>query len=118
MIVAEMTVKSIFFSSVFLLNVAVAQEDFKPYTQQIEGTTLGFTMQPIPAGSFAMGSTDGNPDEQPVHEVKIAPFWMGTHEVTWDIYEPFVYKDLEVTRSGGNVAPEVDAVTRPTKPYL
>lgn len=118
MIVAEMTVKSIFFSSVFLLNAAAAQEDFKPYTQQLAGTPLSFTMQPIPGGEFAMGSSDGNPDEQPVHQVKIAPFWMGTYEVTWDIYEPFVYKDLEATRSGGKVAPEVDAVTRPTKPYL
>src|SRR5690606_22963327 len=110
MIVAEMTVKSIFFSSVFLLNAAAAQEDVKPYTQQLAGTPLSLTMQPIPGGEFAMGSSDGNPDEQPVHQVKIDPFWMGTYEVTWDIYEPFVYKDLEATRSGGNVAPEVDAV--------
>src|SRR5690606_41295907 len=113
MIVAEMTVKSIFFSSVFLLNVAVAQEDFKPYTQQLAGTALSFTMQPIPGGEFAMGSPDGNPDERPVHQVKVAPFWMGTYDVTWDIDEPSVYIDLEATRSGGSVSREVDSANLP-----
>jgi formylglycine-generating enzyme len=113
-----MSVNSVFFTSLLLLNVAVAQEDFKPYTQQIEGTVLKFMMQPIPGGEYAMGSTRGNADEQPVHQVKVDPFWMGTYEVTWDLYEPFVYKDLELSRSGGSVESEVDAVTRPTKPYL
>ncbi len=118
LIIAEMSVNSVFFTSLLLLNVAVAQEDFKPYTQQIAGTALKFTMQPISGGEYAMGSMHGNADEQPVHQVKIDPFWMGTYEVTWDLYEPFVYKDLELSRSGGRIESEVDAVTRPTKPYL
>ena len=113
-----MSVNPIFFANLLVLNFAVAQEDFKPYTQQIEGTILNFTMQPIPGGEYPMGSTHGKADEQPVHRVKVDPFWMSTYEVTWDLYEPFVYKDLELSRSDGNVAPEVDAVTRPTKPYL
>ncbi len=113
-----MSVKSVFVVALLLANAAVAQENFKPYTQAIEGTKLSFTMQAIPGGTFAMGSGKGNPDEQPVHQVQIAPFWMGTHEVTWDLFEPFVYKDFEVARSGGDVPSAVDAVTRPTKPYL
>jgi formylglycine-generating enzyme required for sulfatase activity len=37
----------------------------------------------IPAGTFAMGSTQGDPQEQPVHTVHITrPFWMGKYEVT------------------------------------
>ncbi|WP_245747579.1 formylglycine-generating enzyme family protein [Parapedobacter koreensis] len=100
------------------MNFAVAQEHFKPYTQPIEGTVLSFVMQPIPGGAYTMGSLKGNTDEQPAHHVQVDPFWMGTYEVTWDLYEPFVYKDFERARSGGNISPEVDAVTRPTKPYL
>lgn len=90
----------------------------KSYTQTIDGTDLKFTMEAIPGGTFKMGSEKGNADEKPVHEVKLDPFWMSTFEVTWDIFEPFLYRDLEATRSQTEIPPEVDAVTRPTKPYL
>lgn len=37
----------------------------------------------IPAGEFQMGSMTGNPDEQPVHRVRITrPFEIAKHEVT------------------------------------
>jgi formylglycine-generating enzyme required for sulfatase activity len=37
----------------------------------------------IPAGSFMMGSTNGDADERPVHKVTIEyPFYMGKYEVT------------------------------------
>jgi len=38
-------------------------------------------MVAIPAGSFAMGSTD-HPDEQPVHRVNVSAFLLGRTEVT------------------------------------
>lgn len=96
-----------------------AQTKFEKYTQEIKGTKLNFTMEAIPGGSFKQGSATGKDDEKPVHEVKVNPFWMSTFEVTWDLYEPFVYKDYEVSHSDeGKVSAEVDAVTRPTKPYL
>lgn len=97
---------------------ALAQQSEQPYRQQIEGTKLSFEMQPIPGGTFAMGSKNGAKDETPVHQVKLDPFWMSKFEVTWDIFEPFLYKDYEVSNSTGPIPPQVDAVTRPTKPYL
>ena len=39
-------------------------------------------MQWIPGGSFQMGSTEGMPDEAPVHEVELDGFWMDETEVT------------------------------------
>ncbi len=96
----------------------LAQEPNAAYRQQIDGTKLSFEMQAIPGGSFAMGSKNGNKDEAPVHQVKIDPFWMSKFEVVWDIYEPFLYKDYETSNSIGAIPPQVDAVTRPTKPYL
>lgn len=37
----------------------------------------------IPAGEFQMGSTDGEKDENPVHQVKISRgYWIGIYEVT------------------------------------
>ncbi len=98
--------------------LSFGQEKGKSYTQEIQGTKLSFTMQPIPEGQFQMGSQKGKADEQPVHLVKVSPFWMSTFEVTWDLYEPFVYKDYEAANSTSPIPANVDAVTRPTKPYL
>ncbi|KRT14710.1 sulfatase-modifying factor [Pedobacter ginsenosidimutans] len=95
-----------------------AQTSSESYTQSINGTKLKFDMQAIPAGKFKMGSKTGKPDEQPVHEVKLDAFWIGKHEVTWDIFEPFLYRDYEKQASTSAIPAEVDAVTRPTKPYL
>jgi len=36
----------------------------------------------VPAGSFIMGSDDGDDDEQPVHQVTLDGFWMDRREVT------------------------------------
>lgn len=95
---------------------------FAPYTQELSGTNLNVEMVAIPGGSFLMGSPDEEigrkKDEGPQHVVKISPFWMSTYEVTWDIFESFVYKDQEARQSVEPISPEVDAVTRPTKPYL
>lgn len=112
---------------VLLLSLALSahfawaqQNQHKPYTQKIDGTNLSFTMEAIPGGTYNRGSNTSNKvDEKPAHQVKIDPFWMGTYEVTWDLFEPFLYKDFEQTRQiDGNLPVEVDAVTRPTKPYL
>lgn len=97
-------------------------KDFKTYTQALTGTDLKFDMVAIPGGEFKMGSpeneTGRKPDEGPQHMVKLSPFWIGKYEVTWDLFEPFVYKNFEARRSVEPIRPEVDAITRPTKPYL
>lgn len=110
----------LFFALLAGIQMSNAQEKHERYTQKIEGTSLEFTMEAIPGGEFNMGSAkSSNADEKPVHKVKLDPFWMGTYEVTWNIFEPFLYKDYEITKStDGKVPTAVDAVTRPTKPYL
>ncbi|MEJ7780490.1 MAG: formylglycine-generating enzyme family protein [Daejeonella sp.] len=93
------------------------KEQTGSYIQDIPGATSKFEMRAIPAGEFKMGSPDTErghkSDEGPVRRVKISPFWMSSHEITWDIYEMFVYEDYDQTKNLG-----VDAITRPTKPYL
>ena len=44
----------------------------------------------LPSGAFRMGSTEGQPDERPVHEVRIPGFALGRFEVTLSQYEAFV----------------------------
>ncbi|WP_209331032.1 formylglycine-generating enzyme family protein [Lunatimonas salinarum] len=92
--------------------------DFEPYEQTIPHTSLSFGMVPIPGGTFKMGSTKGKSDEAPVHEVELDPFWMGTHEVTWDLYEMFLDKNFESSVSDQPLTSEVDGLTRPSIPYL
>lgn len=103
--------------SIFLNHNLLAQKQHS-YQQKIDGTKLTFDMQVIPEGEFLMGSKNGSADELPIHKVKIDAFWMSKFEVTWDIFEPFLYKDYEVNNSTEKISPQVDAVTRPTKPYL
>ena len=102
------------------------ESDMKPYTDIISGTHASFDMVPIHGGKFRMGSPDGEDgrkaDEGPQHDVLIDPFWMGTHEVTWDEYENWMFSlDIARRKITGNKPNRLDlladAVTRPTKPY-
>ncbi|MHC4621347.1 MAG: SUMF1/EgtB/PvdO family nonheme iron enzyme, partial [Planctomycetota bacterium] len=52
--------------------------------------SIGMEFASIKAGTFAMGSEDGDFDEKPVHSVTIGqPFYMSVHEVTNAQYEQF-----------------------------
>src|SRR5690606_26801432 len=86
------------------------------YVQKINGTILSFRILAIPCSVFKMGSISVKDDEKPVHDVKLDAFWMSAFEVTWDLFEPFLYKDYELTQSMENIPEHVDAITRPTKP--
>jgi formylglycine-generating enzyme required for sulfatase activity len=46
--------------------------------------------RPVAAGAFQMGSDDGDKDEKPVHEVKVAAFELDETEVTVKAYEACV----------------------------
>jgi len=101
-----------------ILEILVAQEKkTSHYTQNIPGVIVKFDMIAIPGGEFKMGSEPEEAghikDEGPLHSINISPFWISSHEITWDIYELFVYKDFDQTKNLG-----VDAISRPSKPYL
>jgi formylglycine-generating enzyme required for sulfatase activity len=87
----------------------------KSYRITIPGTTVSYEMAAIPAGEFEMGS-QAKPDEQPRRKVKVDGFWMQAHEVTWDEYRLFMF----ASQAGETGKPDqvVDAVSRPTKPYV
>lgn len=98
--------------------------DFAAYTETVDGTTVSFEMLPVPGGKFMMGSPPAERgrrrDEGPVHPVQVDSFWMAKLEITWDEYEIFVFPELEKEQNK-NASPEtgqVDAVTRPTPPFV
>lgn len=105
---------------------AKSEQEMKPYTTQIRGTDVKFDMVPIPGGEFSLGSPKNElghrPDEGPQRRVKIEPFWMGKHEVTWNEFDIWM---LRLDMQGGKTSPYlkgtgtavVDGITRPSKPY-
>ena len=105
---------------------AADQPGMKPYTEMIPATDVKFDMVPIPGGEFTLGSPasekDRKDDEGPQAKVKIEPFWMEKHEVTWDEYELWGLALDNQRRKMKNQQPTdndkvADAVARPTKPY-
>jgi formylglycine-generating enzyme required for sulfatase activity len=50
-------------------------------------TSAGQEMVLIPAGEFMMGSSRGEPDEAPLHKVRVNAFLMDRTEVTQEMYE-------------------------------
>ena len=81
------------------LETAVAGQASPSLTETIPGTTLSFEMVRVSRGTVVL---DGKP-------AKVADFYIGRTEVTWDLYD--AYRMDEVTKPG------TDAVTRPSQPY-
>ncbi|MBK8258058.1 MAG: SUMF1/EgtB/PvdO family nonheme iron enzyme [Polyangiaceae bacterium] len=46
----------------------------------------GLVFRYIPSGPFLMGSTVGDPDEQPVHPVELTGYWITHIPITWSAY--------------------------------
>ncbi len=46
----------------------------------------GLNFRYVPAGTFLMGSSTGDPDERPVHAVRLPSFHMAEIPVTWSAY--------------------------------
>ena len=97
--------------------------ELKPYTVRLPNTDVAFDMVPIPGGTFRRGSPDDeadrNDDEGPVHEVEIAPFWIGKFEVTWNEYDVWSQR-LDMKMQDGEHRPTIpgtDGIARPTPPY-
>ena len=104
--------------------VAATEAEMQPYRERIVGVSadggeLHLDMAPVPGGEFGLGSPEGEPGrgelEFPRRRVHVGPFWMATHETTWDLYRVFMFD----TDRGGDepAATWADAVSRPTPPY-
>ena len=122
-----------------------------PYKTMIPGTKVEFEMIPVPGGEFLLGSPDDEADrgddEGPQVRVKVAPFWIGKHEVTWAEYQAYMkmynaFKQLQTLSAnrsttagsdgdaegwklveehawkGNPEDPGVDGVTSPTPLYM
>ncbi|MDG1573347.1 SUMF1/EgtB/PvdO family nonheme iron enzyme [Robiginitalea sp. M366] len=86
------------------------------YTGEVPGTDARFGMAYIEGGTYTPESPEAG---TPAREVTLAPFWMGTHEVTWELYRLYLERTGGAgTPSGDAVHLDADAVSGATVPYV
>ena len=116
------SLKSISIAFLFSLNIYALQD----YSQNISGTQEKLNFIFIEGGAFLMGSPKSEKgyfgDEGPLHQVEVSPFWMSEIEITWNIYNLFVSREIDnsqVNYSKKNeINIEIDAVSSATTPYV
>lgn len=108
--------------------LAQTPSGMKPYAELIEHTDLKIELVPIPGGTLNMGSppneAERSEDEGPQHIVELSPFWMSKFEITWEIYEAWMF-DLDIQRrkykkveaNARDIAADEFQLSQPTKPY-
>jgi formylglycine-generating enzyme required for sulfatase activity len=98
-------------------------ETLKPADQESGDAGVKFEMVYIPGGDFVMGSPADEPgrdaNEGPSHRVRVAGFWMGKCEVTWDEFDLFMLDENYLRADAADARKlGLDAITRPTSPYV
>jgi len=76
--------------------VDTVTSDITLYAKWEEPIAMPLTI--VEGGSFEMGSSsEGNSDERPVHTVTIGSFYIGTYEITRELYDQVMWTDLSDT---------------------
>jgi formylglycine-generating enzyme required for sulfatase activity len=90
---------SILMALALTLTLHVSVAETAPVGKKILNSSAPKGMVLIPGGKFLMGSDKAlsRPDERPVHQVKVDPFWMDTTEVTNAQFKSFVEATHYVT---------------------
>ena len=103
------------------------ENSFKPYAQEISGTSISINMVPVEGGHFTMRSPDSeaghSDDDSRQKNVYVDSFWIGKYEITWEQYEPFS-NDLitnlqnELATIDHDFGITADAISLPSPPYM
>lgn len=98
-----------------------------PFTMKIPNTDIEYEMVPVPGGTVKMGSPEDEADRQDIEgpqvSVKVEPFWMGKHEVTWGEYSRFMrLHDIFKKFDDKGIRPvndknRIDAIAAPSNLY-
>jgi len=85
--------KSFYLLIILIIVVGCRRVQDEPAKLEVLKTKSGIEMVKIPEGWFNMGSTNGSPDEAPVHKVWIDSFWMDRFEVVQEKFKKFQISD-------------------------
>tara|TARA_B100001093_G_scaffold333426_1_gene318383 strand:- start:3712 stop:4671 length:960 start_codon:yes stop_codon:yes gene_type:complete len=96
------------------------------YQLKLPATDEAIEMVFIEGGHFQIGSPsseDGHQqDETPQRAIEISSFWMASTEITWNLYQHFVDRDIDVNslqkEDQGLVNLDIDAISGATTPYV
>jgi len=88
-----------------LLTLTATQE--KSYVEKLPSSTVEFKMVHVPGGEVKIGDKT----------VKVAPFFMGATEVTWDVFDGFLLSG-EPSKPYEQMEFPPDAIARPSRPYI
>lgn len=89
-----------------LAQVALTEHETK--TVAIPGTSVSFDLVRVPAGTVEV---DGK-------AVAVPEMWVLPTEVTWDLYDIYLYQLERPEAERETIGKGADAVTRPSKPYV
>jgi len=118
--------KGIFLIFLFSFSFSFSQNYFNSYNQLILDKNYNLEMVPIQAGEFLMGSplSEKNrlADEGPQRSVKVDSFWMAKYETTWDLFNLFVSRSLDIYQpifdEESEVNIDIDRISGATTPYV
>ena len=101
----------------------ISENSFIRYDEVLAGTDKFIQMVPVAGGLFNMGSPKDEvgrrKDEGPVHAVQLSDFWISTMEISWDIYELFVYRNADTPiENSEEIMLEIDGISGATMPYI
>lgn len=103
------------------------EQAFENFEESIPESKASFAMVAIKGGEFTMGSPANEPGrkgDEDQRKVAVSSFWMGRHEVTWELYLPFADASKRIPRRFLNGAPRdvqprklLDWISSPTEFY-
>ena len=108
---------------VSILFCQIDNSKFAEYDEALIGTDQSIRMIPVSGGEFRMGSLESEKrrreDEGPSHQVIVSDYWISSLEVSWDLYELFLLRNvdsLSVDNERYNM--DIDAISGATMPYV
>ena len=103
---------------------SVIYTSLENYEETVLGPEKTLKMVAIDPGNYAMGDTNDEfgtkKDQSPKHRVYVEAFWMSDKEISWDIYQEFLYRDKDhiLADDYGDVILDIDGLSAATMPYV
>ena len=103
---------------------SVIYSSLENYEETVLGPEKTIKMVAIDPGHYVMGDSNKEfgtkKDQSPQHEVYVEAFWMSDKEISWDIYQEFLYRESDhiLADDYGDVNLNIDGLSAATMPYV
>ena len=104
---------------------SVIYTSLENYEETVLGPEKTLKMVAIDPGSYVMGGDKNDElgtkkDQSPKHRVYVEAFWMSDKEISWDIYQEFLYRENDhiLADDYGDITLDIDGLSAATMPYV